>query len=133
MTEEFCVSGARLRVDVLHSRTGVKPCNYDVCEPSAFAFKSFFRLSGGTSSSAARTGTPTVFAPFMAVNVIPCPTAWPGEEQLLDQNAPLNAPELASTPCSQARDEQLISTRPPRSKSKGDLVIVINEKLRNSK
>lgn len=68
----------------------------------------------------------------MAVNVIPCPTMWPGEDQpsLLDQGGSLISPDLVSD---SVGDEQLISTRPLRSKSKGDLVIVINEKLKNSK
>ncbi|XP_029694151.1 trafficking regulator of GLUT4 1 isoform X2 [Takifugu rubripes] len=70
----------------------------------------------------------------MAVNVIPCPAVWPGEEQpsLLDQEGPVMAQEVASAPPVQVRDEQLINTRPPCSNSKGDLVIVINEKLQNS-
>lgn len=73
-------------------------------------------------------------APFMAVNVIPCPSMWPGEEQpsLLDQEGSLMTRDPASD-SGQVRDEQLISTRSPRSQSKGDLVIVINEKLKNSK
>lgn len=70
----------------------------------------------------------------MAVNVIPCPSMWPGEERpsLLDQGGSLVSPEPASD-SAQAGEEALISTRPPRSQSKGDLVIVINEKLKNSK
>lgn len=75
------------------------------------------------------------FALFMAVNVIPCPTMWPGEEQpsLLDQEGSLMTRDPGSSDSVQVGDEQLINTRPPRSKSKGDLVIVINEKLKNSK
>lgn len=74
------------------------------------------------------------FAPFMAVNVIPCPSMWPGEEQpsLLDQGGSLMTRDPTSDSV-RVGDEQLISTRPSRSKSKGDLVIVINEKLKNSK
>lgn len=74
-------------------------------------------------------------APFMAVNVIPCPSMWPGEEQpsLLDQEGSLMTRDPASDSGLQVGDEQLISTRPPRSQSKGDLVIVINEKLKSSK
>lgn len=76
----------------------------------------------------------------MAVNMMPCPTIWPGEEQpsLLDQEGSLASQAPISEPCLPVRGEQLIhssspaSTRPPRSKSKGELVIVINEKLKNS-
>ncbi|XP_019128643.1 trafficking regulator of GLUT4 1 isoform X1 [Larimichthys crocea] len=75
----------------------------------------------------------------MAVNMMPCPAIWPGEEQLLDQDASLSSQAPISEPClSAASGEQLIhssspaSARPPRSKSKGELVIVINEKLKNS-
>lgn len=77
----------------------------------------------------------------MAVNMMPTPAGWPGEEQpsLLDQEDS----ELGQVPitvtCSPVRGEALVhsgssaGTRPPRSKSKGELVIVINEKLKNSK
>ncbi|XP_051272654.1 trafficking regulator of GLUT4 1 [Dicentrarchus labrax] len=78
----------------------------------------------------------------MAVNMMPCPAIWPGEEQpsLLDQEGSLSDQAPVSEPCLPVRGEQLIhssssspaSTRPPRSKSKGELVIVINEKLKNS-
>ncbi|XP_035001564.1 proline-rich transmembrane protein 2 isoform X2 [Hippoglossus stenolepis] len=80
----------------------------------------------------------------MAVNMLPCPTIWPGEEQpsLLDQDASLSshASVSVSMPCPPPPiGEHLIhsgsspaSSRPPRSKSKGELVIVINEKLQNS-
>lgn len=78
----------------------------------------------------------------MAVNMMPCPNIWPGEEQpsLLDQEASLSNQAPDSEPCLPVRGEQLVhnsgsspaNTRPPRSKSKGELVIVINEKLKNS-
>ncbi|XP_028990716.1 trafficking regulator of GLUT4 1 isoform X2 [Betta splendens] len=76
----------------------------------------------------------------MAVNMMPAPTIWPGEEQpsLLDQEDSLSCQAPVSIPCPPIRGEQLIhssspaSTQPPRSKSKGELVIVINEKLKNS-
>lgn len=69
----------------------------------------------------------------MALNAIPCPSMWPGEEQpsLLDQGASLVSRDPAPGSV-HAAEEELISTRPPRSTSKGDLVIVINEKM-NSK
>ncbi|XP_035468988.2 trafficking regulator of GLUT4 1 isoform X1 [Scophthalmus maximus] len=69
------------------------------------------------------------------------PAIWPGEEQpsLLDQEASLSSHASVSVPCTPAIGEHLIHcssnpaiTRPPRSKSKGELVIVINEKLKNS-
>ncbi|XP_044192762.1 trafficking regulator of GLUT4 1 isoform X2 [Thunnus albacares] len=76
----------------------------------------------------------------MAVNMMPAPAIWPGEEQpsLLDQEGSLSSQAPVSVPCPDVRGEQLIhsgspdSTRPLRSKSKGELVIVINEKLKNS-
>ncbi|KAF3704454.1 Proline-rich transmembrane protein 2 Dispanin subfamily B member 3 [Channa argus] len=76
----------------------------------------------------------------MAVNMMPAPAIWPGEEQpsLLDQDGSLLSQDHVSVPCPPVRGEQLIHssrpaiTRPPRSKSKGELVIVINEKLSNS-
>lgn len=83
------------------------------------------------------------FVVSMAVNMMPCPTIWPGEEQpsLLDQEGSLSNQDPVSEPCLPIRGEQLVhdssespaNTRPPRSKSKGELVIVINEKLKNSK
>lgn len=78
----------------------------------------------------------------MAVNMMPAPAIWPGEEQpsLLDQEeGSLSCQVPVSMPCPPVIGEELIhsssspaSTRPPRSKSKGELVIVINEKLKNS-
>ncbi|XP_040922437.1 proline-rich transmembrane protein 2 isoform X1 [Toxotes jaculatrix] len=77
----------------------------------------------------------------MAVNMMPAPAMWPGEEQpsLLDQEGCLSSQAPVSVPCPPGMGEHLIhsssspvSTRPPRSKSKGELVIVINEKLKNS-
>lgn len=80
----------------------------------------------------------------MAVNMMPCPAIWPGEEQpsLLDQEDSLSSQAPLTVPCPPVGGEQLLqsggsgspaSARPPRSKSKGELVIVINEKLKNSK
>ncbi|XP_039990241.1 trafficking regulator of GLUT4 1 isoform X2 [Xiphias gladius] len=77
----------------------------------------------------------------MAVNMMPAPTVWPGEEQpsLLDQEGSLSSQASISVPCPPVIGEHFIhsgsspaSTRPPLSKSKGELVIVINEKLKNS-
>ncbi|KAM4624459.1 uncharacterized protein prrt2 [Polymixia lowei] len=81
----------------------------------------------------------------MSNNTMPTPCAWPGEEQpsLLDQEACLSGqvpvPVPVPVPCPAPREEELIhstgshaGSRPPRSKSKGELVIVINEKLENS-
>ncbi|XP_053722597.1 trafficking regulator of GLUT4 1 isoform X1 [Synchiropus splendidus] len=77
----------------------------------------------------------------MAVNMMPTPAIWPGEDQpsLLDQEDCELSRAPAAVPCSPGQGEQLIhgsgspaGTRPPRSKSKGELVIVINEKLKNS-
>ncbi|XP_023267065.1 tumor suppressor candidate 5 homolog isoform X1 [Seriola lalandi dorsalis] len=77
----------------------------------------------------------------MAVNMMPAPAIWPGEDQpsLLDQEDSLASQASVSVPCPPVIGEHLIhscgspaSTRPPRSKSKGELVIVINEKLKNS-
>ncbi|CAJ1080400.1 trafficking regulator of GLUT4 1 isoform X2 [Xyrichtys novacula] len=75
----------------------------------------------------------------MAVNMMPGPAIWPGEDQpsLLDQEPSLSSQAPASVQCQPVRGEQLIdsspaSTKPLRSKSKGELVIVINEKLKNS-
>lgn len=78
----------------------------------------------------------------LARNMMSAPAIWPGEEQpsLLDQEASLSSHASVSVPCTPAIGEHLIHcssnpaiTRPPRSKSKGELVIVINEKLKNSK
>nr|XP_020478982.1 tumor suppressor candidate 5 homolog isoform X2 [Monopterus albus] len=71
----------------------------------------------------------------MAVNMMPVPTIWPGEEQpsLLDQEGSLSSQTSISVPCPPVRGELIhSSTQPSRSKSKGELVIVINEKLKNS-
>ncbi|KAK5850803.1 hypothetical protein PBY51_001648 [Eleginops maclovinus] len=79
----------------------------------------------------------------MAVNMTPAPAIWAGEEQpsLLDQEDSVSSQAPLSLPCPAVRAEPLIHsssssspviTRPPRSKSKGELVIVINEKLKNS-
>lgn len=77
----------------------------------------------------------------MDANAMPAPAVWPGEEQpsLLDQDASLSCQVPVSVPCPPARGEELmhsssspVVTGPPRSKSKGELVIVINEKLKNS-
>ncbi|XP_034414340.1 trafficking regulator of GLUT4 1 [Cyclopterus lumpus] len=78
----------------------------------------------------------------MAVNMSPAPTIWSGEEQpsLLDQEDSLSSQAAVSEPCPAVGGEPLIHssssspvcTRPPRSKSKDELVIVINEKLKNS-
>ncbi|KAF7659519.1 hypothetical protein LDENG_00296010 [Lucifuga dentata] len=81
-----------------------------------------------------------LFAVSMSQNTMPAPTVWPGEEQpsLLDQDASQSCQVPISVPCPLVSGDQLIhstspaSTRPPHSKSKGELVIVINEKLKNS-
>lgn len=77
----------------------------------------------------------------MAANMMACPNIWPGEEQpsLLDQEPSLSLSNQAgdSEPCLPVRAEQPVhdgspaDSRPPRSKSKGELVIVINERLKN--
>ncbi|KAF3853556.1 hypothetical protein F7725_014244, partial [Dissostichus mawsoni] len=76
----------------------------------------------------------------MAVNMTPAPAIWAGEDQpsLLDQEDSVSSQAPVSVPCPGVRAEPLILsssspviTRPPRSKSKGELVIVINEKLKN--
>lgn len=77
----------------------------------------------------------------MAANMMACPSIWPGEEQpsLLDQEASLSLSNQAadSEPCLPVSAEQPAhgssptESRPPRSKSKGELVIVINERLKN--
>lgn len=77
----------------------------------------------------------------MAVNMMPAPGLWPVQEQpsLLDQDGSLSSQAPVSELCPPVRGEELIhssssspaGTRPARSKSKGELVIVINEKLKN--
>ncbi|KAM9838012.1 trafficking regulator of GLUT4 1 [Aulostomus maculatus] len=74
----------------------------------------------------------------MAVNMMPTPAVWPGEEQpsLLDQEDSELSQTSITVPCLPVREELLAgsspsATRPSRSKSKGELVIVINEKLKN--
>ncbi|XP_072312465.1 proline-rich transmembrane protein 2 [Eucyclogobius newberryi] len=75
-----------------------------------------------------------------SVNMEPSSAIWPEEEQpsFLDQEpGSLPSQSPISVPCPPVIEEQLInSTSPanirlPHSKSKGELVIVINEKLRN--
>ncbi|KAK7919646.1 hypothetical protein WMY93_010930 [Mugilogobius chulae] len=75
-----------------------------------------------------------------SVNMMPSSDIWPGEDQpsILDQEpGSLPSQSPVSVPCPPVIGEQLINstnpanTRPPRSKSKGELVIVINEKLKN--
>nr|XP_040032216.1 trafficking regulator of GLUT4 1 [Gasterosteus aculeatus aculeatus] len=81
----------------------------------------------------------------MAENAAPAPPAWAGEEQppVPDQGDGLLSQVAVSMPCLPVGGEPAalsdggsisspVGTRPPRSKSKGELVIVINEKLRNS-
>ncbi|XP_077407111.1 uncharacterized protein prrt2 [Vanacampus margaritifer] len=82
----------------------------------------------------------------MAVNMMPAPSspsAWPGEERpsLLDQEEPELSQVSVAMPCpSPGVGEQLLCSingspagaGPPRSMSKGELVIVINEKLKSS-
>lgn len=88
----------------------------------------------------------TLFALGMAENAAPAPPAWAGEEQppVPDQGDGLLSQVAVSMPCLPVGGEPAalsdggsisspVGTRPPRSKSKGELVIVINEKLRNSK
>uniref|UniRef100_A0A1A7WUB9 Proline-rich transmembrane protein 2 n=1 Tax=Iconisemion striatum TaxID=60296 RepID=A0A1A7WUB9_9TELE len=75
----------------------------------------------------------------MALNTVPAPTTWPGEEQpsLLDQGVSISGQAPISVSCPSAVGEEVhhssrrASTGPPCSKSKGELVIVINEKLKN--
>lgn len=77
----------------------------------------------------------------MAVNMNPSPAVWPGEEQpsLMDHDDPVSSQAaVIPMPCGSPGGEELLSScssladsRPPRSKSKGELVIVINEKLKN--
>ncbi|XP_051927868.1 proline-rich transmembrane protein 2-like isoform X1 [Hippocampus zosterae] len=83
------------------------------------------------------------FSILPAVNMMPAssPSAWPGEERpsLLDQEEPdLNQVSVAMPCPSVGVGEQLLcggsspaGAGPPRSKSKGELVIVINEKLKS--
>lgn len=75
-----------------------------------------------------------------SVNMIPSSAIWPGEDQpsILDQDpAPLSSQAPVSVPCPPVIGEQIVNgtspanTRPLRSTSKGELVIVINEKLKN--
>lgn len=80
------------------------------------------------------------FVDGMAVNMMPAPAVWSGEEppSLLDQEGPVSGQAPIFVPCQSATGEELHSSRPadtgpPRSKSKGELVIVINEKLKNGK
>ncbi|XP_034717122.1 trafficking regulator of GLUT4 1-like isoform X1 [Etheostoma cragini] len=78
----------------------------------------------------------------MAVNIMPAPAIQPEKDQpsLLDQEDSPSSQAHISVPCPPLGDEPLIhssssspvSTQPPRSKSKDELVIVINEKLKNS-
>uniref|UniRef100_A0A8C6LL54 Proline-rich transmembrane protein 2 n=1 Tax=Nothobranchius furzeri TaxID=105023 RepID=A0A8C6LL54_NOTFU len=76
----------------------------------------------------------------MAVNTVPALTTWPGEEQpsQLDQGVSISGQVPISVSCPSAVAEEVhhsssrrASTGAPRSKSKGELVIVINEKLKN--
>lgn len=71
---------------------------------------------------------------------MPSSATWPGEDQpsILDQDpAPLSSQAPVSVPCPPVIGEQIVNgaspanTRPPHSTSKGELVIVINEKLKN--
>ncbi|KAM6897090.1 trafficking regulator of GLUT4 1-like [Xenentodon cancila] len=75
----------------------------------------------------------------MAVNMMQAPSIWPGEEQpsLLDQDGSLSGLAPVSMPCPPVVSEEIHNispacTRPSRSKSRGELVIVINENLKNS-
>lgn len=64
-----------------------------------------------------------------SVNMIPSPSVWPGEEQpsILDQDAPV------SVPCPPVIGEQVVNGNSPAHSGspKGELVIVINDKLKN--
>uniref|UniRef100_A0A8C6UQQ0 Proline-rich transmembrane protein 2 n=1 Tax=Neogobius melanostomus TaxID=47308 RepID=A0A8C6UQQ0_9GOBI len=71
---------------------------------------------------------------------MPSSAIWPGEDQpsILDQDpAPLSSQAPVSVPCPPVIGEQIvngsspINTRLPHSTSKGELVIVINEKLKS--
>lgn len=74
------------------------------------------------------------------VNMMPSTDIWPGDDQpsILDPDGSLSSQAPVSVPCPPVIGEELINgssparTRPSRSKSKGELVIVINERLRNS-
>lgn len=75
-----------------------------------------------------------------SVNMVPSSAIWPGDDQpsILDQDpASLSGQAPVSVPCPPVIGEQIVNgtspanTRPPRSTSKGELVIVINEKLKN--
>lgn len=75
-----------------------------------------------------------------SVNMMPSSAIWPGEDQpsILDENpVPLSSQASISVPCPPVIGEQTVNgnsptnIRPPRSSSKGELVIVINEKLKN--
>ncbi|XP_034050300.1 trafficking regulator of GLUT4 1 isoform X2 [Thalassophryne amazonica] len=65
------------------------------------------------------------------------PAVWPGEDQqpsLLDQEDSLSIQVPVSVPCpaeEDIHDCRSNSVKPPWSKSKGELVIVINDKLKN--
>uniref|UniRef100_A0A665UG33 Proline-rich transmembrane protein 2 n=1 Tax=Echeneis naucrates TaxID=173247 RepID=A0A665UG33_ECHNA len=72
---------------------------------------------------------------------MPTSAIWPGEEQppLLDQEASLSSQASISGPCPPVFGERVLhgsnsplGTRSPHNKSKGELVIVINEKLKNT-
>lgn len=71
-----------------------------------------------------------------SVNMIPSPSVWPGEEQpsILDQDAaPLSSQAPVSVPCPPVIGEQIVNGDSPANtrSSKGELVIVINDKLKN--
>lgn len=75
-----------------------------------------------------------------SVNMMPSPAIWPGEDQpsILDQDpAPISSQAPVSVPCPPVIGEQNVNgtspanNRPPLSSSKGELVIVINDKLKN--
>ncbi|TNN64131.1 Proline-rich transmembrane protein 2 [Liparis tanakae] len=70
----------------------------------------------------------------MAVNTLPDDAVWSEDEQpsLLEQEDSLSSQAAVSEPCPAAGGEPVCTRPPPRSKSKDELVIVINEKLKNS-
>jgi len=70
----------------------------------------------------------------MAVNTLPDAAIWSEDEQpsLLEEEDSLSSQAAVSGPCPAGGGEP-VCTRPPRSKSKDELVIVINEKLKNGK
>ncbi|XP_076008119.1 trafficking regulator of GLUT4 1-like [Genypterus blacodes] len=74
----------------------------------------------------------------MSLNAMPAPSVWPGDEQpsLLDQDASLSCQVPVSLPCPALGDDDQFdhddSRRPSCNNSKAELVIVINEKLKNS-